>query len=158
MKKTLLSFLITLTIPLIVNSQDNASIQWKTWNELETELNSNPKPVFIFFTAKWCAYCKKIKQNAFKDPKVISYINKNYYAVTMDVESTKIIVFDGITFKNKEALTKRNGIHEIPLLLASRDNIPFSLPATVFLKPDFNVRKRVFEYYTSEELLKLLEH
>ncbi len=74
----------------------------------------------------------------------------------MDVERTDSITFEGVLFTNKQELTKRNGIHQIPLLLASRDGFSFSLPATIILNKDFTLKERFFEYYTSQELLRKL--
>ncbi|WP_299778912.1 thioredoxin family protein [uncultured Formosa sp.] len=140
-----------------IKAQNNDEIHWKTFPELEIALKENPKPIFIFFHAKWCAYCKKITRQIFTKPTVIKIINTNYYAVKMDVETQDTIVFDNVTFTNKQSLTQRNGIHEIPLLLASREGFPFSLPATIILNQDFTVQNRVFEYYTSSELLEILK-
>jgi len=137
-------------------SQDNKEIHWKSWQELEEAYEEEPKPVFIFFHAEWCAYCKKIEREIFTNKEVIQKLNENYYSVEMDVETEDTIVFDNKIFTNQQALTKRNGVHELPLLLASRENIPFSLPATLIFDKNFNLKKRVFEYYTSKQLLKLL--
>ncbi|MDW5289463.1 thioredoxin family protein [Formosa sp. PL04] len=137
-------------------SQNFDEIHWKTFSELEAALNENPKPVFIFFNAEWCAYCKKIERKIFTKSDVIKEINADYYAVQMDVETKDSIVFDNTVFTNKQSLTQRNGIHEIPLLLAARADFPFSIPATIILNKDFTVKNRVFEYYTSGELLDLL--
>ncbi len=137
-------------------AQQKEEIHWKTFPALEDALKEKQKPVFIFFYADWCAYCKKIKRWVFTNAQVIEKLNTEYYAVMMDAESKESIAFDGKTFSNEQAKTQRNGIHEIPLLLASRNDIPFSLPATVILTEDFEVKKRVFEYYTSEEILEML--
>ena len=83
-------------------------------------------------------------------------VSNDYYAVEMDVETTDTISFEGMQFNNKEALSKRHGIHELPLLLASRDGFPFSLPATLILNKDFSMKERLFEYYTSKQILKAL--
>tara|TARA_R100000935_G_C2809144_1_gene154155 strand:+ start:74 stop:511 length:438 start_codon:yes stop_codon:yes gene_type:complete len=140
----------------IATAQNKDKINWITWNELEQALQKKPKPVFIFFHAKWCAYCKKIKREIFPKEEVVKKINSEYYAVEMDVEVTDTISFDKVKFMNKQSLTQRNGIHELPLLLASRKNAPFSLPATIILDKKFTVRTRVFEYYTSKQLLEIL--
>jgi thioredoxin-related protein len=142
--------------PIIVLAQGESRIQWKTWAELESALAQNPRPVLLFFHADWCEYCKKIERVVFTKPDVIDKINKNYYAVSMDVERTDTITFDGMIFKNKQALTQRNGVHELALLLGSRDGKDYSLPVTILLHKDFTIRERIFEYYTSKQLLTYL--
>ncbi|MDG0967778.1 MAG: thioredoxin family protein [Flavobacteriaceae bacterium] len=156
MKNFVCYIFIFLAGVLSLEAQDDVEINWKTWPELEQAIKEEPKPIFIFFHAKWCAYCKKIERKIFKRPEVIAKLNSKYYAVEMDVKLTDTITFDGVKFINKQTLTKRNGIHEIPLLLASREGIPFSLPATIILNKDFTFKERFFEYYTSKQLLKFL--
>ena len=75
----------------------------------------------------------------------------------MNVETTDTIYFDNNKFMNTQALTKRNGIHELALLLASRTGKAFSLPVTLLFSQKFEVNKRIFEYYTSASLLNYLE-
>jgi len=155
--KNLSCFIFILWVGLfLARAQSTSEIKWKNWSELERAIKEEPKPVFIFFHAKWCAYCKKIEREIFTKPEVIQKLNNDYYAVEMDVEQTDTITFEGIQFTNKQALNKRNGVHEIPLLLASRKSIPFSLPATVILNKDFTLKERFFEYYTSKRLLDKL--
>ena len=156
MKNFVCYILLFLTGLLSLEAQDNNEINWKTWPEIEKVIKEKPKPIFIFFHAKWCTYCKKIERKIFTKLEVIQKLNNDYYAVEMDVERTDTINFDGVKFINKQTLTKRNGIHEIPLLLASREGIPFSLPTTIILNEDFTLKKRFFEYYTSKQLLKIL--
>ena len=131
MKKHITS-LILITLCCAYTYAQQSTIDWKTWAELEQALNENPKPVLVYFHAEWCAYCKKLKRDVFTKKEVIEKINADYYAVNMDIETTIPITFDGVTFVNKQAETRRNGIHELPLLLASRDNATVTLPATLF--------------------------
>lgn len=150
--------IIILTILLLASTgfSQNTSITWKTWAELEQALEDNPKPVLVYFHAEWCAYCKKIKREVFTKKDVIEKINTDYYAVNMDIETTEPITFDGVTFVNKQAETKRNGIHELPLLLASTDTKTVTLPATLIFDNTFTIKQRIFSYYTSKKLLKML--
>ncbi|WP_028377220.1 thioredoxin family protein [Leeuwenhoekiella sp. MAR_2009_132] len=138
-------------------AQDRAQINWISWEQLEDSLVEKPKKTFIFFHADWCAYCKKIDRVVFTKPEVIKKINKEFYALRMNVETTDTIHFDGQIFTNKQHLTKRNGVHELPLLQATRPNKPFSLPVTLIFNKDFTVEKRIFEYYTSGLLLGFLD-
>ena len=137
-------------------AQNHSQIQWKSWQELDVAMQSQPKPVFIFFHAKWCAYCKKIDREIFTNKEVVQILNNNYYSVRMDVELTDSVFFAGKNYTNKQAQSIRNGVHEIALLLAFRAGVSFSLPATVILNNDLTPRKRLFEYYTSSQLLRFL--
>lgn len=132
-------------------------IQWINFEELEDSLALKPKKVFIDFYADWCAYCKKMDKAAFKDLRVISKLSDEYYAVKMDAETKDTIFFGGDTFTNKQLGKSRTPTHEIPLLLASRDNYPFSLPAIVILNENFEVTDRYFEYLSPEQLQRALE-
>ncbi len=134
------------------------TIHWLTFEQLEDSLSLKPKKVFIDFYADWCAYCKKMDKAAFKDPKVVALLNENFYAVKMDAETTDDITFGGDIFTNKELGKKRNPTHDIPLLLASRENYPFSLPAMVILNEKFEVTERYFEYLSPKKLKSILEH
>ncbi len=134
-----------------------AGIQWLSFEQLEDSLARKPKKVFIDFYADWCAYCKKMDKAAFKDAKVVSKLNDEYYAVKMDAESSDSIQFGGELFVNEQIGKSRNPTHQIPLLLASRENRPFSLPAIVLLDENFQVSQRYFEYLSPKELYKVLE-
>ncbi len=137
-------------------AQRNDRINWITFEQLQDSLSAKPKKVCIDFYADWCVYCKKMDKVAFKDPAIISKMKKEYYAVKMNAESTDTIVFGGDTFVNTQ-VGKRKPTHQIPLLLASRETIPFSLPAIVILNEKFEITARYFEYMDNKKLLKALE-
>jgi len=99
--------------------------------------------------------CDKV---AFKDPEIIKTLNQEYYAVKMNAETSDIITFGGDTFTNEQIGKKRNPVHQIPLLLASRTNTSFSLPAMVVLNEKFEVINRYFEYLSTKRLSEALEN
>jgi len=132
-------------------------INWISFEQLDDSLAIKPKKVFISFYADWCSYCKKMDKVAFQDEKVISLLNKEYYAVKMDAESKDTIVFEGKKFVNEEIGKQRNPIHQIPLLLASRKSYPFSLPATIILDEKFQVTRRNFQYISSKKMVRILK-
>lgn len=136
----------------------NKEIQWISFEQLEDSLNIKPKKVFITFYADWCSYCKKMDKVSFTDKRVISSLNKDYYAIKMDSESRDTIVFEGKKFYNEQVGKYRNPIHQIPLMLASRKGYPFSLPSTLILDKQFRVKKRYFEYLSKKKLAKILKN
>ncbi|SEL82203.1 Thioredoxin-like [Aquimarina amphilecti] len=148
--------LLFLFVSLQTEAQENKTINWITFEQLDDSLALKPKKVIVSFYADWCAYCKKMDRVVYTKSEVIEKINKNYYAVKMNAESRDTIIFDGAIFTNKNYLTSRNAIHQIPVLLASRKNNSFSLPATIFLDENFKVRKRYFEYLSPKKMLLAL--
>jgi len=153
MKKLILLFVI-LSIQSI-NAQKE--ITWMNFEELENSLKMENKPVLLYFYTDWCVYCKKMEKNAFKNPEFVSELNEKFYAVKMNAESKDVVKFDGQIFTNEQAKSKRNGIHQIPLLLANRKDKPISFPVIMVLDQNFRVKKKSHEYLTSDQLKKLIK-
>lgn len=153
--KKLLFILMILSLQSI-NAQKN-EVKWVSFETLDETLKKETKPVVIYFYTDWCVYCKKMDRNAFRDPEIISALNQNYHAVKMNAESTAPIEFEGQIFINEQAKTKRNGIHQIPLLLASRENKPISFPVIMVLDKEFRVRKKSHEYLTTDKMKTLIK-
>lgn len=139
-------------------AQQKQNINWISFEQLDDSLAVKPKKVFISFYTNWCAYCKKMNKVAFKNPEVIALLNSEYYAVKMDAESKKNITFEKAEYINEEVGKNRQPIHQIPLLLASRKNRAFSLPATVILNKTFKITKRHFEYLSTKKMLRILKN
>ena len=131
---------------------------WLSFEQLETALQQESKPVLLFFYADWCAYCKKMERYAFKNKKVVKQLNREFYVVRMNAETTEPITFEGTTFYNNEVEIKRNPTHQLAKLLASRKNKPFTLPAIVLLDKDFKVINRRFTYLTSSQLIDFIKY
>ncbi|MGB5818702.1 MAG: thioredoxin fold domain-containing protein [Saonia sp.] len=155
----ILKYLLVITVLTVSSklSAQDAAINWLNFEQLEDSLSVKPKKVFIDFYAEWCTYCKKMDKAAFKVPEIVSKLNSEYYAVKMNVETSDTIIFEGQKYLNKDFGKKRNAIHEIPLLLASREGIPFSLPAIIMFDESFTVTHRYFEYLAPKRMLEILK-
>ncbi len=147
-------FLILFALPI---SAQEREVTWLSFEQLEDSLAIKPRKVMISFYADWCVYCKKMDRAAFRDPEVVETLSVQYYAVRMNAESRDTIVFDGVSYSNRQLGKKRNPTHEIPLLLASRENYPFSLPAIVLLDEQFRITSRHFEYLSPAQMKNILE-
>ncbi len=46
----------------------------------------NHQPLVVVFSAAWCGNCKKLKESTFTNPKVISYLNRQFVCEEIDAE------------------------------------------------------------------------
>ena len=146
---------IVLIMASSVFSQAEKTVNWLSFEQLNDSIQVQPKKVFIDFYADWCAPCIKMQKEVFTDSLIIEILNKDYYAVKMNVETKDTIYFGEQTFIN-ERIKKRNPVHQIPLLMARQKNKPFSLPALVLLDERFQATSRYFQYLNVVQLSKIL--
>ncbi|WP_332912621.1 thioredoxin family protein [Algoriphagus boritolerans] len=69
------------------NAQDQ--INWLKFEEAIAANAKSPKMLLVDVYTDWCGWCKKMDKDTFTDPKVIAYINSNFYPVKMNAEDTK---------------------------------------------------------------------
>ncbi len=138
-----------------VKAQKKEKINWINFNQLNDSLTVKPKKVFVSFYANWCTFCKEMDESTFLNEDVASILNKEYYAVKMNIETRDTIIFGGQTFVNKR-YKKVNPIHEIAILMGSRKNKPFSLPVFILFDEKFIAKSRYFQFLDANSLLTIL--
>ena len=73
-------YLITFFILFFFKVQSQ-EINWISLEEVVEFQKTEPKNVIIDVYTNWCGPCKLMDKNTFSNPEIVSYINKNYYAV-----------------------------------------------------------------------------
>jgi len=125
-------FLFIATFSVTLSSQNR--VQWLTWEQAMEKSKVEKRKLVVDIYTDWCGWCKKMDKATFQNDKIARYINDNYYAVKMDGESRKEIVFNDKVYKYQKS--GRRGYHELPAALMQGK---MSYPTVVFLDETFNV-------------------
>ena len=130
------SLLATLAVSYAFIAPNNApvasvaeeEIKWYSWEEAIAKMEESPKKLFVDVYTDWCGWCKRMDATTFKEPKVVQYMNENFYAVKLDAEQKEDIEYDGKTLKFIDS--GRRGVHELAYALL---NGRLSYPSYVYL-------------------------
>lgn len=106
-------------------------IDWQAYRAGLDMAKTQNKPVFLYFHADWCKYCKKLKKETFADNGVFNYLNTNFISITVDTE------------KNRE-LAMEWGVK--------------GLPSLWFLKADNSKISNIPGYVGPEQFLHVLKY
>jgi len=95
-------FLIAFTLILSFAANAQEKIEWMKFEDAVAANLENPKMLIVDVYTDWCGWCKKMDALTFQDPKVIEYINDQFYAVKLNAEDVNR-TFDFMGKKYSEA-------------------------------------------------------
>ncbi|BDC98878.1 thioredoxin family protein [Persicobacter psychrovividus] len=145
MKKPLILALICLLISTasFAGRGQDKEIKWISFEDAMKMVEKNPsKHIMIDFYTSWCGYCKKLDKTTFKDKDVVQAVNKDFYAVKIDAESTERITYKG------ESLTYAE--------LAKKFKVP-GYPTILLLKPEKDATSVEPGYKNAKQFTRMLE-
>ncbi len=161
-KKTLMTRIVLLSLlffPIALLSQD-VKVDWISLYEAEAKMAEEPRKVLVDVYTSWCGPCRMMDQNTFQNPKVVEYINKNYYAIKFDAESPDEIEFRGTTYKNEgfdPNKRGRNSTHDLARAIAPV-NGRIAYPTVVYMDEDFKILAPVQGYHTPQQIEPILRY
>jgi thioredoxin-related protein len=117
-------------------------IKWMSYDEATKLSKKKKKKIFVDVYTDWCGYCKKMDATTMKDPRIIAYMNKKYYAVKLDAESARASNYKGMSVTERE--------------LALRIFKANSYPTTLYLDENEKLLTSVPGFREAEELDKIL--
>ena len=141
MKQKLICFIISTVILLVLLPDTFAfseSIKWYSHDEGIANGRSEGKRIYINFHADWCVYCKVMEKETFRNPAVISYLNKYFISIKVDTEKeTKTTYKYGVSalpdnwylFKNGEIIGRRKGYIPPDMFMKILKSIPEDISA-----------------------------
>ena len=106
-----------------------AKINWLSFQQMEALQKKEKKPVIIDVYTDWCGWCKRLDVTTYADPNIISYVNRNFYAIKFNAETHDSISFQGKKYINRGAIGTRSK-HELANVLMGENQ---SYPTTIYL-------------------------
>lgn len=99
-----------------VNAQspDETDVNWISYEDAIEQVEE--KKMMVFLEAEWCMVCKRMHQEVFTNDEVSSLINRDFFAVKMDIESNDRIPVNG-GMVSKMEYSKSIGIYGTPTIL-----------------------------------------
>jgi len=118
------------------------------FNELEKLQKKKPKKVLVSIGAGFCNTCRVMSKTTFVDTSIANYLNKHFYFVNFDVESTDTIVFKNTKYYKQ--LINNYPLHNLSTKLTGNR---FSLPSICLMDEQLNSID-VLNFYQSPEQIK----
>lgn len=154
MNKKILQLILVLAgwilFPSLVFSQNTEEIKWMTFQQAIEKNKTEPKKMLIDVYTGWCGWCKRMDATTYKDSAVISYINRNFYAVKLDAETKDTIHFQGYDFIYRQ----ENRANDIAVSLLNKR---MSYPTTVYLDEKTQILSPVPGYMTVDQIMPVLK-
>lgn len=135
-------------------SESANGIKWMSFSEAVKLNKAHPKKIFIDVFTSWCGWCKRMDATTYTDQGVISYMNKHFYAVRLDAETTDTFYFNNHTFVNPNP-TQRGSVNELAYSLL---NGKMMYPTTVYLDEKFNRLSIAPGYLNADDLKTVLTY
>lgn len=151
MKKLLLTLFITLGA-LTTQAQE---IKWMSMDEALAAQKKKARPIFMDVYTDWCGPCKMLDKNTFHDPKVVEFINANYYAVKFNAEGNSEVNYKGKKYSNPQFDANRKGrnaIHDFTSLLNVR-----AYPTMMVFDAKGEIKEPIVGYHQPDQLLEVLK-
>ncbi len=115
-------------------AQDSFQFFSGSYNELLAKGRKENKPIFLYFYTNWCQPCRKINNEALKDPSLVAFAQQEYIGYRIDAEST---ISEG------KKLAKYYNVYFFPMF--------------VVLTPQGKVMERMDGYQTPKQLMATLK-
>lgn len=129
-------------------------INWVSLEQADKLNREAPKKTFVDLYTYWCGWCKVMDKNTFAHPRIVSLMNKHFYAVKFNAEQREDVKLGDRVWKFNQG-SGRRGTHQAALELG-RTPRGMSYPTTVLLDESFNKIQAIPGYLDPHIMEKIL--
>jgi thioredoxin-related protein len=150
MKSLFVFIFITAASPSVLARQAE-KVRWYTIDEALKLNASAPRKILIDVYTDWCGWCRKMDAETFNHPVIARYINKNFYPVKFDAESSGTVKFGNQTYASSGNGGPQKSTHRFAAALGVT-----SYPSVAYINGDLKIIGVVPGFFTPEEIEPLL--
>jgi len=119
---------------LILGSFISNAQELQPFNEIESTLFRQPKPVVIKIYTDWCGVCAIQDRKIREDDELANLLNTRFYYLELNAESKEPVFLKG----NKYEFNPEAKVHELAVALAGEEHAN-AYPAWVILNSDLEI-------------------
>jgi thioredoxin-related protein len=127
-------------------------INWISFEQMEAFQKKEKRPVLIDAYTDWCGWCKRLDATTYADPNIISYINRNFYAIKFNAETHDTITFQGKKYMNPIPSSNKS-THDLAKTMMGNN---LSYPTTIYLDNEMKPTIVVPGYFDANQILPFL--
>lgn len=113
-------------------------IQWMSMEEALEKHAKQPRPIILDAYTDWCGWCKKLDATTFRDPNIVDYVNRNFYAVKFEADTKDTINYKGKQYINSQPLTPKVPNRRAPMHTLGYELGISSFPTIVYFDKNLN--------------------
>lgn len=114
---------------------------WISLEQARIEAAATGKTIMVFVEAEWCGICKQMRKNVFPRENIRNLVRETILPVTIDLDSTEPVVFNG------ETMTERDFARKMRVS---------ATPTTIFMDAEGQVIAHQLGYVPADRLEALL--
>ncbi|MEO6902956.1 MAG: DUF255 domain-containing protein [Bacteroidia bacterium] len=129
-------------------TEKSSPVHWYTFSEAVALQKKEPRMIMVDVYTDWCGPCKMMSANTFGNPIIANYLNTKFYPVKFNAETRDSVAFNGVVFKNNNALDVQRPVHDFAASILDGKMV---YPSIVFLNEEIKRVQVLTGYHKADQ-------